>query len=76
VLQLLDLTGRKISQREEPVGSRLEEEGHSLAHAVADHVLMCFRSHDPSISMKPTVKGLSKGMRRPPGSALKKLHAP
>jgi hypothetical protein len=31
VLPLLDLTGRKIFQLEEPVGSRLEEEGHALA---------------------------------------------
>jgi hypothetical protein len=24
---------------------------------VADHVLMCFRSHDPSISLEPVVQG-------------------
>jgi hypothetical protein len=33
---------RKISQLEEVVGSRLEEEGRALAQAVADHVLMYF----------------------------------
>jgi hypothetical protein len=49
--------GRKISQLEEAVGSRLEEEGHSLAPAVADHVLMCFRSRNRSISLEPVVQG-------------------
>jgi hypothetical protein len=24
---------------------------------VADHVLMCFRSHDPAISLEPVVQG-------------------
>jgi hypothetical protein len=37
VLPLLDLTGRKISQLEEVVDSRLEED-RALAQAVADHV--------------------------------------
>jgi hypothetical protein len=55
VLPLLDSTGRKISQLEEAIGSRLEEEGRALAHAVADHVLMCFRSGDPSFSLEPVV---------------------
>jgi hypothetical protein len=45
----------------EAVGSRLEEEGHALAQAVADHVLMCFRGHDPSISLEPAVQGPVEG---------------
>jgi hypothetical protein len=45
VLLLLDSARRKISLLEEAVDSRLEEEDRTLAHAVADHVLMCFRSH-------------------------------
>jgi hypothetical protein len=56
VLPLLYSTGRKISQLEEAIGSRLEEEGCALAQAVADHVLMCFQSHDPSISLEPAVQ--------------------
>jgi hypothetical protein len=55
VLPLLYSVGRKISQLEEAVGSRLEEEGRALAQAVVDHVLMCFRSYDPSISLEPAV---------------------
>jgi hypothetical protein len=61
VLPLLDSAGRKISQLEEAIGSRLEEEGRALAQAVADHVLMCFRSRDPSISLEPAVQGPIEG---------------
>jgi hypothetical protein len=61
VLPLLDSAGRKISQLEEAVGSCLEEEGHALAQAAADHVLMCFRSRDPSISLEPVVQGPIEG---------------
>jgi hypothetical protein len=52
---------KKISQLEEAVGNRLEEEGRALAQAVAGHVLMCFRSRDPSISVEPAVKGPVEG---------------
>jgi hypothetical protein len=61
VLSLLDSAGRKISQREEAVSSRMEEEGRALAQAVADHVLMCFRSRDPSICLEPVVQGPVEG---------------
>jgi hypothetical protein len=55
---LLDSAGVKISQLEDAVGSRIEEEGRALAQAVAEHVLMCFRSRDPAISLEPVVQGL------------------
>jgi hypothetical protein len=55
VVLLLDSVGGKISQREEAVRNRLEEEGRALAQVVADHVLMCFRSRDPTISLEPAV---------------------
>jgi hypothetical protein len=61
VLPLLDSAERKISQQEEVVGSRLEEEGRALAQAVTDHVMMCFRSRDPSISLEPAVQGSVEG---------------
>jgi hypothetical protein len=57
VLPLLDSTGRKISQLEEAISSRLEEEGRALAQVVADHMLICFQSRDPSISLEPAVQG-------------------
>jgi hypothetical protein len=61
VLPLLDSAERKISRLEEAIDSRLEEEGRALAQAVTDHVLMCFRSRDSSISHEPTVQGPVEG---------------
>jgi hypothetical protein len=57
VVPLLDSAGAKISQLEDAVGSRIEEEGHALAQAVAEHMLMCFRSRNPNISLEPVVQG-------------------
>jgi hypothetical protein len=57
VVPLLDSAGTKISQLEDAVGSRIEEEGCALAQAVAEHVLMCFCSRDPNISLEPVVQG-------------------
>jgi hypothetical protein len=57
VVSLLDSAAAKISQLEDAVGSRIEEEGHALAQAVAEHVLMCFHSRDPAISLEPMVQG-------------------
>jgi hypothetical protein len=57
MLLLLDLAETNISQLEEVVGSPLEEEGRALVQAVAEHVRMCFRSHDPSISLEAVVQG-------------------
>jgi hypothetical protein len=73
VLPLLDSAGRKISQLEEAIGNRLQEEGHALAQVVANHVLMCFRSYDPSISREPVVQGPVEGSGRLPGTALRML---
>jgi hypothetical protein len=36
-----------MTELEDVVASRLEAEGRILAEAVAEHVLVCFRSHDP-----------------------------
>jgi hypothetical protein len=75
VLPLLDSVGRKISQPEEAIDSRLEEEGRTLAQAMAVHMIMCLRSRDPSISLESAVQGPVEGLRRPPGTALRTLHA-
>jgi hypothetical protein len=45
----------------EAVSNHLEEERRTLAQAVADHVLMCFQSRDPSISLVPVVQGPVEG---------------
>jgi hypothetical protein len=73
VLPLLVSAGRKISQLEEVVGSRLEEEGRALAQAVSDHMLMFFRSRYPSISLEPTVQGPVEGSMEAAGMALRML---
>jgi hypothetical protein len=42
---------------EEVVGGRLEEESQALAEAVAEHVLLCFRSQDSQVSLEPVAQG-------------------
>jgi hypothetical protein len=46
-LPLLDSAGAKMSELEDVIASRLEAEGRILAEAVAEHMLLCFHSHDP-----------------------------
>jgi hypothetical protein len=53
VLPLLDSAGAKLSQVEEIIGGRLEDEGHALAEVVVEHVLLCFRIWDPHVSLEP-----------------------
>jgi hypothetical protein len=57
VVPLLDSAEAKISQLEDAIGSRIEEEGRALAQAMVEHVLMCFRSRDPAISLELVVQG-------------------
>jgi hypothetical protein len=42
---------------EEVVGSQLEVEDRALVETVAEHVLMCFCSWDPQVSLEPVVQG-------------------
>jgi hypothetical protein len=55
VLLLLDLAGAKISRLEEAFGDQLEAEGRILAQEVAEHVVLCFHSRDPQISLEPVL---------------------
>jgi hypothetical protein len=73
---LLDSATAKISHLEDAVGSRIEEEGRALAQAVAEHMLMCFRSRNPAISLSPWCKGTSKNLPKPLRPGLKTLRAP
>jgi hypothetical protein len=66
MVPLLDSAVAKISHLKDAVGSRIEEEGRALAQAVAEHVLMCFRSRNPAISLEPVVRGLAE---EPTGAA-------
>jgi hypothetical protein len=56
MLPLLDSVGAKMSRLEEVVSGILEE-GRALAKAVAEHVLLCFRSRDPQVSLEPVAQG-------------------
>jgi hypothetical protein len=54
-LPLLDSVGTKMSELEDVIASRLEEEGRILAEAVVEHVLLCLHSQDPQVSLEPVV---------------------
>jgi hypothetical protein len=57
VLPLLDSARGKMLELEEVVGSQLEVEDRALVETVAEHVLMCFCSWDPQVSLEPVVQG-------------------
>jgi hypothetical protein len=54
---ILDFTGVKMSQLKDVDGGQLEAEGRILAEVVSEHVLMCFCSRDPKVSLEPVVQG-------------------
>jgi hypothetical protein len=57
ILPLLDSVGAMMSKLEEVFGGRLKAEGHILAEAVVEHMLMCLWSRDPQVSLEPVVLG-------------------
>jgi hypothetical protein len=57
VLPFLDSVGAKISRLEEASSNQLEVEGRILAQAVMEHMVLCFRSRDPQISLEPMLQG-------------------
>jgi hypothetical protein len=60
-LPLLDSVGVKMLKLEEVVCDQLEAEGHVLVELVAEHVLTCFWSRDPDVSLDPVMLGLVAG---------------
>jgi hypothetical protein len=54
---MLDSMGAKMLTLEEVVSEQLEAEGHVLAEKVAEHMLTCFESRDPNISLELVVHG-------------------
>jgi hypothetical protein len=54
-LQQLKSVGAKMLQLKEVISGWLEVEGHVLAKVVAKHVLLCFHSWDPQVSLEPVV---------------------
>jgi hypothetical protein len=46
-----------MSELEDVVTSRLEAEGRILMEAVEEHMLLCFHSQEPQVSLEPVVQG-------------------
>jgi hypothetical protein len=57
ILPALDSTAEHLQCLESTLVVRLESEGWELARMVVDHVLTCFWSHDPTISLTPVLMG-------------------
>jgi hypothetical protein len=56
-LPVLDSVADRLRRLDQILGARLEDEGGKLYRAVIEYVLMCFRSHDPAISLEPVIAG-------------------
>jgi hypothetical protein len=56
-LPVLDSAADRLRRLDQILGARLEAEGSKLCRAVVEYVLMCFRSHDPAISLAPVIDG-------------------
>jgi hypothetical protein len=56
-LPVLDSAAERLRRLDPFIGARLEAEGRELARAVAEHVLVCFRSHFPDLSLGPITAG-------------------
>ncbi|XP_025791884.1 uncharacterized protein LOC112873071 [Panicum hallii] len=57
VLPTLDSAAERLQRLESTLVARLEAKGRELARMVVDHVLTCFWSHDPTISLTPVLEG-------------------
>jgi hypothetical protein len=51
-LPVLDSVVDRLRRLDQILGARLEAEGGWLCRAVIEYILMCFRSHDPVISLE------------------------
>jgi hypothetical protein len=54
-LPVLDSTADRLRRLDQILGARLEAEGSKLCRAVIEYILICFRSHDPAISLEPVI---------------------
>jgi hypothetical protein len=46
-----------MSELKDVVSGRLDAEDRILVEVVAEHMLMCFHSQDPQVSLEPVVQG-------------------
>ena len=56
-LPVLNSASDRLRRLEPVLAGQLEAEGRELIRMVAEHILTCFRSHDPAISLTPVVDG-------------------
>jgi hypothetical protein len=56
-LPVLDFAADRLRRLDQILGARLEVEGGKLCRVVIEYILMCFRSHDPTISLEPVIAG-------------------
>jgi hypothetical protein len=56
-LPVLDLAAERLRRLDSTFGSLLEAEGRELCRTVAEHVLVCLRSHFPDLSLEPVIVG-------------------
>jgi hypothetical protein len=56
-LLVLDSAADRLRRLDQILGARLEAEGSRLCRVVIEYILMCFRSHDPTISLGPVIAG-------------------
>ncbi|KAJ1292143.1 hypothetical protein BS78_02G369300 [Paspalum vaginatum] len=56
-LPVLDSAVERLRRLDSTLGERLEAEGRELCRLVVEHLLVCFRSHDPAISLDPVIAG-------------------
>jgi hypothetical protein len=54
-LLVLESAADRLRRLDQILGARLEAEGSKLCRAVVEYVLMCFWSHDPTISLAPVI---------------------
>jgi hypothetical protein len=64
----LDSAAERLQRLESSLLACLEAKGRELAQMVVDHVLTCFRSHDPAISLTPVLEGPLPGAPNVGGS--------
>ena len=57
VLPVLDSATDRLRCLDQILGARLEANGGKLYRAVIEYILMCFRCHDPAISLEPVIAG-------------------
>ena len=56
-LPVLNSASDRLQRLEPVLASQLEAKGRELIRMVAEHILTCLRSHDPTISLAPVVNG-------------------